>query len=198
MACVAIGTSRSDLASDRRALRNAFQDYLVGMRSRLRRWHAHDVQSAHWSISFLVADEFPDDVERVKACLHAAGRAGADDEVVRVWSECSDNLCTSWLEFPDSDDDLLTVLLKYWSLCHGVAGRYVAKLVPMKDALGGMWLPFADDVTNSIGWRTGDELEVERQGDTLVLRRLATKTKEQWARFLCLRSHRVPRPSGPR
>jgi hypothetical protein len=125
-----------------------------------------------------LADEFPDDVERMKTCLHAAGRTWTDDDVVLAWSDYSDNWCAGWLKLPDSDDDLLTILLKHWPLRHGVTDCYVAKLIPAKDSSGDVWLLVPDDAMHAAGWRIGDELEVERQGDTLVLRRLTNKAKK--------------------
>jgi hypothetical protein len=100
-----------------------------------------------------LADEFPDDVERMKTCLHAAGRTWTDDDVVLAWSDYSDNWCA-------------------------VTDCYVAKLIPAKDSSGDVWLLVPDDAMHAAGWRIGDELEVERQGDTLVLRRLTNKAKK--------------------
>lgn len=114
--------------------------------------------------------------------MHAAGRTGTVDDVVWSWSGYSDDLCAGWLGLPDSDDKLLIILLKYWPTPLDGAEGYVVTLMPVNDASGDMWLPLPDDVIRSIGWRIGDELEVERQGHTLMLRRLATKTKEQWMR----------------
>ena len=125
-----------------------------------------------------LAEEFPDAVERMKNCLRAEGRAGTDDDVVWAWSDYSDDLCAGWLGLPDSDDELLSILLKHLPLHCGGTDGYLATLIPVKDASGDMWLPLPDDVMHAVGWSIGDELEVERQGDALVLRRLSTDPQE--------------------
>ncbi|MDR3742455.1 MAG: hypothetical protein P4L40_25845 [Terracidiphilus sp.] len=119
-----------------------------------------------------LADEFPDAIERMKRCFDRKGIAVSDDDVVRAWSDYSDSLCASWLNLPDSDEDLLSILVKHLPSDCARSEISVVTIVPVEGSHGDMWLPLPNDVTRAVGWAIGDTVEVTTSADFLVLRRV--------------------------
>ncbi|WP_115779585.1 AbrB/MazE/SpoVT family DNA-binding domain-containing protein [Paraburkholderia caffeinilytica] len=116
-----------------------------------------------------LAAEFPDAIKRMKACLRATGRVATDEQVVWAWSEYSESVCASWLLLPESDDDLVVLLLRHWPACELHATGCIATLTA-GDFGGSPQLSLPEEVIRKMGWTCGDEVELQRQGDSLVVR----------------------------
>ena len=88
-----------------------------------------------------LAEEFPDATERMKRCFDLEGIAVSDDDVVRAWSDYSDSLCANWLKLPDSDEDLLSILVKHLPSDRARSEISVVTIVPVAGSHGDLWLP---------------------------------------------------------
>lgn len=65
-----------------------------------------------------ILDEFPEDIERMNACLQKAGRTTSRPAIALAWMRYSGRLCASWLALPEDDtvltETLLTKTLLAW------------------------------------------------------------------------------------
>jgi hypothetical protein len=55
--------------------------------------------------------EFPQDVERLLRVLEQAGFAASAEDAAAAYQDYSASLCAGWLQWDDSDDRLINVLL---------------------------------------------------------------------------------------
>jgi hypothetical protein len=107
-----------------------------------------------------IAREFPEMVDRMKACVEVSGRDATEDDVIRAWCEYSDGLCAIWLALPDSDDQLLSILLAHWPDHSTCISTYVMTLTSTGNDGGDIWIPLPADLSRKLGWKAGQNVEV--------------------------------------
>ena len=126
-----------------------------------------------------LAAEFPDAIERMKRCLGLKGFVVSDDDVVWAWSHYSDSLCANWLNLPDSDEDLRSILVKHLPSDRARSEISAVTRIPVEGSHEDMWLLLPNDVTRAMGWAIGDTVEVTKSADCLVLRRVTYRTDSE-------------------
>ncbi|EPX94595.1 MULTISPECIES: hypothetical protein [Ralstonia] len=115
---------------------------------------------------------FTNDVDRMLLCLKRTGVAITDDEVVQAWAEYSDANHADWLGLPESDEALRKLLIKYVAIGRS---RVVWRVTgaDAEDGTGDFIVPLPTELSEQLGWQSGDELSIERiEPDTLRLRRI--------------------------
>lgn len=123
----------------------ARQNSVEIVRQRLKRQFQVIERRLRWFLGLTermkLAEEFPDATERMKRCFELEGIAVSDDDVVRAWSDYSDSLCANWLKLPDSDEDLLSILVKHLPSDRARSEISVVTIVPVAGSHGDLWLP---------------------------------------------------------
>ncbi|MFK4448355.1 post-segregation antitoxin (ccd killing protein) [Caballeronia udeis] len=66
-----------------------------------------------------IAEQFPEDLERMKVCLGKARKMASDSDIALAWARYSDGLCASWLSLRGDDNVLTETLLAYLPACAG-------------------------------------------------------------------------------
>lgn len=113
--------------------------------------------------------QFPEDVARMRTCLNALGLQATDDDVVIAWRNYSDRVCACWLALPQDDADLQSILMKnlpssIWS--------WQVTIQDAGDGSGYQILRVPPDLSERMGWKVGDTLNITRAEDEdLTLRR---------------------------
>lgn len=117
-----------------------------------------------------LAVRFAADVARMRRCLQAAGKPIEDDDIVHAWADYSDAVCAGWLMLPETDDTLLTILLKHLP---PTSKHWSATVVDSADGSGDGMLPLPADLLAQTGWKDGDKLRVvmDERG-SLILQRV--------------------------
>lgn len=117
-----------------------------------------------------LAQQFSDNVARMRHCLHTAGKQVEDDDIVYAWTDYSDGLCAGWLMLPEKDEALLAILLKHLPPS---GRRWRTTIRDAGDGSGDGILELPDDMLTQLGWKDGDTLSItkEESGD-LILRRV--------------------------
>lgn len=105
-------------------------------------------------------------------CLKRAGVATTDDELVQAWAKYSKENHAGWLELPDSDETLHKLLIKCLTIGRSRVVWRVAG-ADAEDGTGDFIVPLLTELSEQLGWQSGDELSIERiEPDTLRLRRI--------------------------
>jgi hypothetical protein len=59
----------------------------------------------------VVGERYPDDIDRMQQVLIANGCLAARVDLEALWSDYSDSFAASWLFLPESDEELLNILM---------------------------------------------------------------------------------------
>lgn len=120
-----------------------------------------------------VTQEFPEHLARMRACLQQAGCYASDNDITFAWARYSDSLCAGWLSLPDSNTDLVQILLSYLPPASTAENRSLRLTLQESDddkgvavlALPSAWLA-------QLNWAIGDTLLVyEDPLGQLIVRR---------------------------
>lgn len=116
------------------------------------------------------AQQFADNVARMRRCLYAAGKQVEDDDIVYAWADYSDGLCAGWLMLPEKDKDLLAILLKHLPPS---SMRWRTTIQDAGDGSGDGILELPDELLAQLGWAEGDTLSITKaESGDLILRRV--------------------------
>ncbi|MEX3639967.1 hypothetical protein [Paraburkholderia sp. BR14320] len=121
-----------------------------------------------------IAQEFPEDIERMQKCLRNAGRSVTGSDVTLAWALYSDSLCASWLSLPGDDDSLTKILLAHLpDAGRATPGALCVALQETDEATGNFIVELPSDLVCRQGWEIGDTLSIsEDPRGGLTLRRL--------------------------
>jgi hypothetical protein len=59
----------------------------------------------------VVGERYPDDIDRMQRVLIANGCLAARADLEALWGDYSDSFAAGWLFLPESDDELLGILM---------------------------------------------------------------------------------------
>lgn len=128
-----------------------------------------------------VAQEFPEHLARMRACLQQAGCYASDNDITLAWARYSDSLCAGWLSLPDNDTDLMQVLLSYLPPASTTEDGSLRLTLQESDDVNGvavLALPLA--WLARLGWIIGDTLLVhEDPPGQLIVRRDGTSVSNE-------------------
>lgn len=106
----------------------------------------------------------------MRRCLQETGKLVEDDDLVYAWANYSDSVCASWLRLPDSDEVLLSTLLRYLP---NVEKRWYTTMCDAEDGTGDGILPLPHELFEQLGWKEGDMLSItQTESGELILRRV--------------------------
>lgn len=115
-----------------------------------------------------LARQFPEALARMRRCLSTAGKQANDDDIVYAWADYSDSLCAQWFALPDTDQDLLKILMTHLPSPRPV---WHAVVEDTGDGTGDAFIVLPTDLLAKLGWSVGDALEIVAAQDGMVLLR---------------------------
>ncbi len=111
-----------------------------------------------------IAEQFPEDLERMKVCLGKAGKMASDRDIALAWARYSGGLCAGWLSLPGDDNVLTETLLAHLPACAGGPKRAIT--VELAESL----LAEASDLG----------VDVSQAAETGLARAVADRRAEAW------------------
>lgn len=103
--------------------------------------------------------DYPEDVQRMMACLHASGMQTNRLNVAWAWANYSDELCASWLSLPQADDALVSILRG--QLPHvPVSFSDTAVLARSGGQVADGEIALPDAIRQAVGWAVGESVEI--------------------------------------
>ena len=116
--------------------------------------------------------DYPEDVQRMVACLHASGMQANPLNVAWAWANHSDDMCASWLSLPLPDDVLVSVLREQLPRVP-VSFSDSALLARSGGQVADDEIGLPDAIRQAAGWAVGDSVEISIDDNlNLVLRRV--------------------------
>lgn len=113
-----------------------------------------------------VLTDFATDIQRMKACLQAAGYDASEADIAAAWTYHSENIAAGWLMLPESDWELLTDLLR--NLNRAPRQSWRVAVLEADDGSGDQILNLPDDLISGLGWAIGDELTLPLMGNSEI------------------------------
>ncbi|WP_175892903.1 hypothetical protein [Burkholderia cepacia] len=120
-----------------------------------------------------IAQEFPEHLARMRACLQQADCYASDNNITLAWARYSDSLCAGWLSLPNNDTDLTQILLSHLPPARMTEdGSLRLTLREADDDNGKAVLALPLTWLDQLGWTIGDTLLVyEEPPGQLTVRR---------------------------
>jgi hypothetical protein len=117
-----------------------------------------------------LARQFATDIARMQHCLQTAGKRAEVDDIVYAWADYSDAVCAGWLTLPESEDELLAILLKHLpASCRA----WQIKAEDARDGSGDIVLTLPEELLARTGWKAGDKLSIDvTETGALILQRV--------------------------
>lgn len=109
-----------------------------------------------------LVSEFSEDVGRMRLLLAPHGKEVDDLIVTAAWSSYSDALCANWLRLPESDQELLKILLKHLP---AVRSHWIVALRAAADGSGDYLLPLPNEAIAQLGWQDGEQVHATLDAD---------------------------------